>query len=111
MPLTIKSMSYQFIEVSPADILIDRSAVERDDGFEYEHLKRYCSKFTPLPAVTVRLGEGRLIAVRGQKYLSIARELGRDRIRAVLQDTTFDELQKQGVPGLLSVVPKALLES
>jgi hypothetical protein len=104
-------MSYQFIEVSPRDVVLDRSAVERDDGFVYEHLKRYCSKFAPLPAITVKLAEGRLITVRGHKYLSIALELGHDRIRAVLQGTTFDELRKQGVPGLLSAVPNASLES
>lgn len=110
MSLIINFMSYQFIEVSPRDVVIDRSASDRDDGFVYEHLKRYCSMFTPLPAITVNLADGRLVTVRGHKYLSIALELGHDRIRAVLQGTTFDELRKQGVPGLLSVVPKAVLE-
>jgi hypothetical protein len=103
-------MSFQFIEVSPADVRLDRSEVERDDGFVYSHLKRYCSKFTPLPAITVKVNEGRLVAVRGHKYLSIARELGHDRIRAVLQGTTFKELRKQGVRGLVSLISNNLLD-
>jgi hypothetical protein len=104
-------MSFQFIEVSPPDVILDRSEVERDDGFVYEHLKRYCSKFTPLPAITVKLSGGKLLAVRGHKYLSIALELHQERIRAVLQGTTFEDLRRQGVPGVLSVVPQTRLES
>jgi hypothetical protein len=104
-------MSFQFIEVSPPDVILDRSEVERDDGFIYEHLKRYCSKFTPLPAITVKLSGGKLLAVRGHKYLSIALELHQERIRAVLQGTTFEDLRRQGVPGVLSVVPQTRLES
>lgn len=104
-------MSFQFIEVSPPDVILDRSEVERDDGFIYEHLKRYCSKFAPLPAMTVKLSGGKLLAVRGHKYLSIALELHQERIRAVLQGTTFEDLRRQGVPGVLSVVPQTRLES
>lgn len=104
-------MSFQFIEVSPPDVILDRSEVERDDGFIYEHLKRYCSKFTPLPAITVKLSGGKLLAVRGHKYLWIALELHQERIRAVLQGTTFEDLRRQGVPGVLSVVPQTRLES
>ena len=104
-------MSYQFIEVSPRDVILDRSEVERDDGLVYEHLKRYCLKFTPLPAITVKLSAGKLLAVRGHKYLSIALELHHERIRAVIHDTTFEDLRRQGVPGVLSVVPQTQLES
>ena len=104
-------MKFQFIEVSPSEVILDHSEVGRDDGFVYEHLKRYCSKFTPLPAITVKLSGGKLIAVRGHKYLSIAVELRRERIRAVLQGATFEELRSQGVPGVISVVPETTLES
>lgn len=104
-------MSFQFIEVSTPEVILDRAAVERDDGYIYEHLKRYCSKFTPLPAITVEVIDGRLVTTRGHKYLSIARELGHPKIRAVLNGVTFEELRKQGVPGLISVVSKEALES
>ncbi|MBO0862864.1 MAG: hypothetical protein J2P21_31075 [Chloracidobacterium sp.] len=103
-------MSYQFIEVSPRDVILDCSEVERDDGLVYEHLKCYCSKFTPHPAITVKLPAGRLLAVRGHKYLSIALELRHERIRAVIHDTTFEALRRQGVPGAPSVVPHTQLE-
>src|SRR5579863_3024205 len=95
---TIRLMKIQFIELSPSEVILDHSGVGRDDGFVYEHLKRYCSKFTPLPAITVKLSGGKLIAVRGHKYLSIAVELRRERIRAVLQGATFEDLRRQGVP-------------
>jgi hypothetical protein len=49
--------------------------------------------------------------VLGHKYLSIALELHQERIRAVLQGTTFEDLRRQGVPGVLSVVPQTRLES
>jgi len=103
-------MSFQFIEVTPSEVLLDQAEVERDDGFVYEHLKRYCSKFTPLPAITVKAVGQKLTAVRGQKYLAIARELGHERIRAVSLDGTFDQLKARGVRGLLCVVPTSQLE-
>jgi hypothetical protein len=103
-------MSFQFIEVSPAEVLLDNTQVERDDGFVYAHLKRYCSKFTPLPAITVNVVDGKLSAVRGHKYLAIAREMGHEAIRAVLQNGGFDELKAQGVKGLLSALPESKLE-
>src|SRR5947209_17616963 len=109
-PSPLVFMGFQVIEVSPPDIILDRAGLERDDGFIYEHLKRYCSKFVPLPAITVGLRDRQLVTLRGHKYLSIARELRHEKIRAVLQGTSFDELRKLGVSGLLSIVPKALLE-
>ena len=104
-------MSFQFIEISPTAVSIDRDEVARDDGFVYEHLKRYCSKFAPLPAITVNVNNGKFVVVAGHKYASIAQELGHDRIRAIVRDATFEELRKQGVHGLLSAVPTTLLEA
>jgi len=104
-------MNFQVVELAPSEVAHDRSILDNDDGFVYEHLKRYCSKFSSLPALTVILAEGKLTAVRGHRYLSIAQELGYDRIRAVLQGTTFDELRKLAIPGLLSLVPENLLAS
>ena len=103
-------MSYQFIEVVPSSIVLDQEEVDRDDGFVYKHLKRYCTTFTPLPAITLKLIAGKLSIVQGHKYLSIARELGHKQIRAVLIDETFDQLKAQGIPGLLRAIPRSELE-
>jgi len=104
-------MSFQFIEVSPAAILLDSKQMEKeDDGYVYEHLRHCLSKSKRLPAVAVKSIGGKLMSVARHKYLAIAQELGHERIRAVLQDETFEELKSKGVPGLLSVVPKTDLE-
>ena len=111
MSLTINPMSFQFIEVATASVYLDPKLIESEnDGFVYEHLKHYLSKSTRLPAITVKSAGGKLVSVGRHKYLSIARELGHERIRAVLQNETFEELVAKGVPGLLSVVPKEKLD-
>jgi hypothetical protein len=104
-------MTVQVVEVSLADLVLPVLAVEADDGYVYEHLKRYCSKFRPLPATAVTLERGRLIVVGRRKYVSIAKDLGEDRIRAVLQGVTFEDLQNQRVAGALSLVSSETLES
>jgi hypothetical protein len=103
--------SFQFIEVSPDAVLLDTKHMEKeDDGYVYNHL-RYClSKSICLPAVAVKSINGRLVSVARHKYLAIAQELGHERIRAVLQDETFEKLKAEGVSGLLSVAPKSELE-
>lgn len=104
-------MSFQIIEVLPTAVLLDTKQMEKeDDGYVYKHLRHCLSKSTCLPAVAVKSVNGRLVSVARHKYLAIAQELGHERIRAVLQNETFEELKAKGVSGLLSVVPKSELE-
>jgi hypothetical protein len=105
-------MNFQFIEVSPAAVLLDRTKLESEnDGYVYKHLKHYVSHSKQIPAFAAKAVDGKLMSVGRHKYLSIAQELGYQRIRAVLQDEAFEELKAQGVPGLLSVVPNEELEN
>lgn len=103
-------MTIQVAEVSLADLVLPVSIDKSSGGFVYEHLRHYCSKFRPLPAITVT-SDGRHLNVVGRHlYALIAQELGDDRIRAVLAGVTFEELQRQGVPGLLTLVSDEVLE-
>ncbi|HTI70835.1 MAG TPA: hypothetical protein VMF06_12775 [Candidatus Limnocylindria bacterium] len=104
-------ISFQFIEVSPSEVLLDPIWSKGDGKYVYEHLKHYCSTFTPLPAATVKLVDAKLTVVRGFEYVAIARELKHNKIRAVLLDSTFDELKMQEIPGILSIVPLSELEA
>lgn len=103
-------MTIEIIEVSLADLIIPAAVAQLDGDYVYEHLKRYCSKFRPLPAVGVTSNGTRLVLTCRYQYVAIARELGEDRIRALLEDVTFSDLKRQGVPGVLRLVPKAELD-
>lgn len=103
-------MNIEVVEVSLADLVFPGIIDKSTSGFVYEHLKHYCSKFRPLPAITVSSDGKRLIIAGRHLYALIARDLGDDRIRAILKGTTFEELQEQDVPGLLARVPNEVLE-
>jgi hypothetical protein len=105
-------MKFQFIEVSASAVDLNPGQINSEnDGFVYEHLRHFLSKSVCLPAIAVKAADGVLVSVARHKYLAIARELGRERIRAVLEGETFEELKAKGVPGLLSVVSKEVLEA
>lgn len=76
-----------FIEVPVSSIHEDPRFPDVDTHYIYDHLKYLLSKPSPfpLPAVGVRLLEGRLVLTSRHKYLFIARELGAARIRARMQ--------------------------
>jgi len=59
---------------------------DNESSFVYEHLKYYCSKFYPLPAITVGYENNRFFVIRGHKYLRIAVELNHEHILCVLPD-------------------------
>lgn len=103
-------MTIEVIEVSLADLVIPPSAAQFDDNYVYEHLKRYCSKFRPLPAVGVTSDGAHLVLTCRYQYVAIARQLGEDQIRAMLEGVTFSDLKRQGVPGVLRLVPQAELD-
>lgn len=103
-------MTLEIIEAALADLVIPSSVSHYDDNYVYEHLKRYCSKFKPLPSVAVTCDGNHLVLTDRYQYVAIAREFGEDRIRAVLQGVTFSDLKRQGVPGVLGLVPNEQLE-
>lgn len=79
-------MGVLLVEVPVEIVSIDESASpDRDNSFILDHLVRYCSKFAPLPAITVSIERGTATVVRGHKYLIAARRLGRSTIRAVVR--------------------------
>ena len=98
-------MSFQFIEVDPAEVQMNQEDLELDDGYVYEHLKRQHLTTPNLPAIKVEVEGHTLRAVGGHKYLAIARDLGRERIRAVIHNTTFEDLKNARVRGLLRAIP------
>jgi hypothetical protein len=79
MPLLLK--------INPKDIHEDLANFpDNEHSFVYEHLKYYCSKFYPLPAITVGLKKNRFFVSRGHKYLHIGKELSHEHILCVLPD-------------------------
>jgi hypothetical protein len=78
-------MTITLVEVDPTAVRTDESRFpDKDDRLVYEHLRHYCSRFFPLPAIMVTLSGGEPIVTKGHKYLRIARELDHRTIRAVV---------------------------
>lgn len=78
-------MSIVLLDVPLAALPVeDARAFEVEDGFVYAHLRRYCSKFEPLPAITVSIDDESVKLLRGFKYLLVAKDLGRPTVRAVV---------------------------
>lgn len=103
-------MTFQFIDISIEDVSLDEAEADNESTLVYQHLKRYCEKFTPLPAITVKVKNGKLVVTRGHKYLKIARDLGRGRIRAVLLGETAEGLRRQRISFSAFLVPNSVLE-
>jgi hypothetical protein len=103
-------MTFEVIEVSLADLVIPPSVAHHGGDYVYEHLKRYCSKFRPLPAVGVTSDGAHLVLTCRYQYVAIARELGEDRIRAALEGVTFSDLKRQGVAGVLGLITQEELD-
>jgi hypothetical protein len=74
---------------------------DRDQRYIYEHLKHACSLPSPfpLPAVVVDVVDGRCVVSAGHKYLRIARDLGRPRIRCVVSKSLPEDRILELVPG------------
>ena len=89
-------MEILLIELNPSEIAISRSLPinEQSATFIYEHLRYYCSKFFPLPAIKVRARRNSLIVIKGHEYLLIAKELRHTSIRAIV-DVTSDNIAIQ----------------
>lgn len=72
---------------------MDLKYPDRQASFIFEHLLEYCSKFDPLPAISIAVEGDGLFVTRGHKYLDCAVALARPTIRAVLP-TGSDEVRK-----------------
>jgi hypothetical protein len=104
-------MSIQVVEVALSDLVPFSVSISSDSRVIYEHLKYYCSKFKPLPAIAVQLDGDRLRIVDRHAYASIARDLGVERIRAVLVGTTLEELEQKSIRNVPVLVPRETLDS
>jgi hypothetical protein len=78
-------MPDHFIEIPTSLVHEDPRYPDQDNRHIYEHLRHFCSKFFPLPAVSVKLTGGKLIVTEGHKYLRAARELGYPWLRAIYE--------------------------
>jgi hypothetical protein len=86
-------MSFKLIEVSRQGIRGQVSA--ESEGFIYSHLRYYCSKFAPLPAITIRFENSEAKLVDGAEYLQISRDLERPTVRAVVIGDYAEETLKR----------------
>lgn len=77
-------MSIVLVEVSVDSVSIEEGSPDDAQSLILEHLVRYCSKFTPLPAIGILLEGTTAKVVRGHKFLLASRLLNRPTIRAVV---------------------------
>jgi hypothetical protein len=95
------------VEIDPDDVKVDESVFPNKwkDTFIYEHLRYYCSKFSPLPAISIYVTAEGATVTRAHQYLSIAKDLRRKSIRAIVDHNSPKEaveqlLQKPSVTAL-----------
>jgi hypothetical protein len=82
-------MSIQLIALPPEEVQLDEGRFpDRDDSLIFEHLLHYCSLLETLPAVRVLVDWEQVVITRGHKYLRIALQLGRSKIRAVIDPSS-----------------------
>lgn len=85
-------MTIRLLELPVAAVSVDEArSPDRDDSHIFEHLLHYCSKFEPLPAITIAIEGSTARVLRGHKYLLAARALGRTAIRAVVAGAPTSE--------------------
>lgn len=89
MPITL-------VEIESDKIVVDESRF-LDDVMQsyvvYDHLRYYCSKFSPLPAISVQVESDVAFVVRRHWYLEIAKDLRIPRIRAVIENSVDAAVQ------------------
>lgn len=107
-------MSLLLVEMNPSDVEVDESVFpdEWKDWFVYEHLRYCCSKSQILSVVKIHVTADAVTAMSGQTYLSIARDLGRTSIRAVVDWSSPEEAVKQFLkrPSVTKLDYKAIRE-
>ncbi|BBD70416.1 hypothetical protein NIES4072_67820 [Nostoc commune NIES-4072] len=86
-------MNIILIEVNPDDISINEDIFPNTEknGFIFEHLRYYCSKFYSLPTITIKVCAEGVFVVHGHQYLLIAKELKHQHIRAIVDNSSSDK--------------------
>ncbi len=78
-------MTILLVQIPIAAVSMDESIFpDRDDSYILEHLLQYCGKFEPLPAISIEVEGSNTRVIRGHQYLTVARMLGRQTIRAIV---------------------------
>jgi hypothetical protein len=73
------------VQIPVAVVSSDESRFpDQDSSHILEHLLHYCAKFEPVPVISIVVEAGSAQVTRGHKYLTVARMLGRQTIRALV---------------------------
>lgn len=70
----------------PVNSLVRDESKAKETPYVFDHLKYYCSKFMPLPAVIARLKDGKAEVLGAGVYLDIAKALGHKTIRVSFRE-------------------------
>lgn len=86
-------MSIHIVELKPDKVTIDEFKFpnKEQDFYIYDHLRYYCSKLTTLPAISIKIIDNVIFASSRSQYLTIAKELNRNRIQAVINLSSSKE--------------------
>jgi hypothetical protein len=104
-------MKTYFIELAISLVREDPGFPDRDDRHYFEHLRYFCSKFFPLPAIDVILADRKFIVTRGHKYFRAASDLGYPWLRAVYQsETRYPQALLRQLPDGIRITPHEVLE-
>ncbi len=78
------------VDMDPNDVKVDESVFpdKWKDIYIYEHLRHFYSKFSSMPSIGIYVTRESVTVMRGHQYLSIAKDLGRGSIRAVVDHTS-----------------------
>jgi hypothetical protein len=81
-------MKYSLIEIDLNKIILNHQYEEShsEANFIYDDLCYFCSKFSPLPTITIEIKSDFIFVKSGYVYIRIAKELKRSIIRAVISD-------------------------
>ena len=102
-----------FLKIPVKSVTEDANYVETDTRQIYEHLKYFYSlpRIFPLPAIHVQLSGENISITRGRNYLRIARDLGDEWIRGILQYEATDSVDFfAGLPDGVEEIPREDME-
>jgi hypothetical protein len=85
-------MKFQLLiaDIDPNKISFANNEIEdlAAQHFIYEHLRYFCSKFSLIPSITVKIEPNSILAISRSIYLQIAKDLNRSTIRAVIDESS-----------------------
>ncbi|NJK63844.1 MAG: hypothetical protein HC921_15190 [Synechococcaceae cyanobacterium SM2_3_1] len=83
------------VEVDSNEIIIDehRFPNRTKESYIYEHLLYFLSKaaYQYLPSITIKIIDGKVYVTQGHQFVSIARDLGRNRVQAFIDQCSADQ--------------------